>query len=179
MFPWSWQSCSRCEGQQESHILIKDQGAKNKTPPAGAALRDSRRCEKALQCTRFNYHAYTLGLLLRINVSRTGPLLRKPLAVRNVPQCTLSLGSRQLWQRESHATKARRRRRWKEYINSQLLTASDVSMTLCYYNISIQAFTSTCTSENLTSCHQADVTFPARAKFSPIFFFPIISSPFL
>lgn len=39
VFPWTWQSCSRCEGQQESHILIKDQRAKNKTPPAGTALR--------------------------------------------------------------------------------------------------------------------------------------------
>lgn len=39
VFQWTWQSYSRCEGQQQSHILIKDQGAKNKTPPAGATLR--------------------------------------------------------------------------------------------------------------------------------------------
>ncbi len=39
VFPWTWQSCSRCEGQQGSHILIKVQGAKNKSPPAGTTLR--------------------------------------------------------------------------------------------------------------------------------------------
>lgn len=104
VLPWSWQSCSRCEGHQESHILIKDQRAKNKTAPACTALRDSRRCEKALQCTRSNYHAYTVGLLLCINVSWTGFLLRKPLAGKNVPQCTWSLSWSQDWQQESHTT---------------------------------------------------------------------------
>lgn len=34
-FPWTWQSGSRCEGQQQSHILIKDQGAKNKNHRGG------------------------------------------------------------------------------------------------------------------------------------------------
>lgn len=80
VLPWTWQSCSRCEGQQESHTLIKDHGAKNKTPPVGITPRDSRRCEKALYCTRFNYHAYTLELLLCINVSWTGFLLKIPIS---------------------------------------------------------------------------------------------------
>lgn len=101
MLPWTWQNCRRCEGQQESHTLIKDQGAKNKTPPVGTTPRDSRRCEKA-QYTRFNYHACTLELLLCINVSWTGCLLRYPLVVRNVPQCTWFLNSSQYWQQESH-----------------------------------------------------------------------------
>lgn len=48
VFLRTWQSCSRCEGHKESHILIKDQRAKNNTPPAGAAPRDSARCEKTL-----------------------------------------------------------------------------------------------------------------------------------
>ena len=102
MFQWTWQSCSRCEGQKQSHILIKDQIAKNKTPPAGSTLRDSRRCEKALRCTPSNYHAYTPGLLLCINVSWTGLQLRMPLVVRNVPQCTWRVSWSQDWQQEVH-----------------------------------------------------------------------------
>lgn len=93
-FLWTWQHCSRCEGQPGSHILIKDRAAKNTTnPPPQARLptgtpltRWSR--EKPQSC---NYHACTTGLLFCINVSWTASLLLKPLAAHNVPQCTWSL----------------------------------------------------------------------------------------